>query len=313
MNYFDCHADTLTEIPVDENLWENSRNLDLKRVRAFAEKHIQVFALWRDRKQMNEVSPEEEFLRLHGRAMALLQEQKSRIMLCRGAEDMKQAHAEGKSAAFLSIEDCSIMGRLVERVEEFSISFALLTWNYENEYGTGAVMSQSRGLTAEGKRLVRKLTNSSVVLDISHLSDAGAEDVFSLTDAPVIASHSNVRDICHHPRNLTNPHIREIIRRGGLIGINFYEPFVASGQAGIQELLCHMDAILNMGGEHVLALGTDFDGCSNQFPQGLGGVEAIPKLREEMLRAGFGEQLVEQILFENGCRFIKQNLSYKIQ
>lgn len=313
MNYFDCHADTLTEIPQNENLWENTRNLDLKRIREFAEKYVQIFALFKDRTQMQKEHPEREFLALYERALALLQEQQDKLVLCHNAAEMEAALGAGKGVAFLSVEDCSIMGELTERMEDFDISFALLTWNYENEYGIGAVQRQSGTLTNQGKTLVEKLTQKGIIVDISHLSDAGAEEVFKISDVPVIASHSNVRFLCNHPRNLTEPAIREIIRRGGLIGMNFYAPFVATEHAQIGELLKHMDAVLNMGGEDVLALGTDFDGSSNHFPEGICGVESIPKLREEMLKAGFGEKLTEKILFDNGYRFIQRSLSYKIR
>ena len=312
VDYFDCHADTLTEIPSTENLWENNVNLDLKRVHTFAGKHIQVFALWRDRQQMK-APIEQEFRQLHARAMELLQAQKERAGLCRTALDMKEALAQVKTAAFLSIEDCSIMGNLVEQIEDYQISFALLTWNYENEYGMGAVQDQGGGLTDAGRTLVKTLCRKNIIPDISHLSNAGAEEVFRLTDRPVIASHSNVRAVCEHARNLSRQGIQEIIRRGGLIGMNFYAPFVAADHAGIEDLLRHMDAILAMGGEDVLALGTDFDGSSNHFPEGICGVESVPKLREEMLHAGFGEELTEKILFANGYHFIERNLSYKIR
>lgn len=128
-----------------------------------------------------------------------------------------------------------------------------------------------------------------------------------MTDAPVIASHSNAREICPNPRNLTLSQIREIIRRRGIIGMNFYGPFIEEKEpAQITALLRHMDYILNQGGEDALVLGSDFDGCQNRFASGMSGVESIPFLMEEMERAGFGDKIIRKIFWENGYKFFQK-------
>ena len=307
INYFDCHADTLTEISDEESLRRNSGNLDLERVRRFAEHYIQVFAIWEDRTRMSVLHPEKEFLKLYERAKFLLSEESRSITLCRNGSDMKQALLEGKMAAFLAVEDISIMGNLIGRIKEMGISIAMLTWNFENEYGAGAVYEQRQGLTKKGKETVEKLLAQKIILDISHLSDAGAEDIFSMTEAPVIASHSNVRDICPNPRNLTISHIWEIIRRRGIIGINYYAPFVGEGEtAEMTALFRHMDFILNQGGEDALVLGSDFDGCQNRLAKGIAGVESMPLLMESMEHAGFGIEVIEKIFWKNGYGFFNR-------
>lgn len=312
MRYFDCHADTLTEIRNEnENLSSNTCDLDLNRVQKFADTYTQIFAIWKNRKEMDETAPEEEFLMLYERAAALLGEADSRICWCRTAEDMEEAHRAGKAAAFLSLEDVSIAGKYSTRLKELGFSFAMLTWNYENEFACGAVPGPGtapagRGLTKKGRELVRVLADQGIILDISHLSDQGAEDLFSITEAPVIASHSNVRSVCAHPRNLPDSLIHEIIRRKGLIGMNFFAPFVGE-YSGIEGVLRHVDAVLSMGGENVLALGADFDGCSGQFPPGITGVESIPELKRYMEAAGLGAELTDKILCGNAEAFIKRN------
>lgn len=309
INYFDCHVDTLTEIPRGESLNRNSGNLDLERVRNFAEHYIQVFAIWKDRAQMAKRNPEDEFMKLYDRAARLLKNEQERIVLCRNGSGMKQALSEGKMAAFLAVEDISIMGNCIDRIRELGVSIAMLTWNYENEYGAGAVFRQQQGLTEKGKRTAEELLAQKIILDISHLSDAGISDLFSMTDAPVIASHSNVRDVCFHPRNLSLSHIREVIRRKGIIGMNFYGPFIEEKEpAELTSLLRHMDYILNQGGEDVLVLGSDFDGCSDRFASGMTGVESVPFLMEEMERAGFGEKIIQKIFWENGYEFFLNNI-----
>lgn len=307
INYFDCHVDTLTEISNGESLLCNSGNLDLERVSGFAEHYIQVFAIWRDRARMAKLNPEKEFMKLYERARLLLSEESEHITFCRNGSDMRQALSEGKMVAFLAVEDISIMGNCIDQAGKLGISIAMLTWNYENEYGAGAAYRQKRGLTKRGKETVKNLINQKIILDISHLSDAGVEDVFSITEVPVIASHSNVRDICSNPRNLTISHIWEIIKRRGIIGMNFYAPFIKDGESvEMTELFRHMDYILNQGGEDVLVLGSDFDGCGNRFAEGMTGVESIPILMEKMERAGFGAEVIEKVFWKNGHEFFER-------
>lgn len=308
MRYFDCHADTLTEITKPgEDLERNTCDLDLERVEKFADPYTQIFAIWRDRKKMDEEKPEEEFLRLYRRAAELLEKADQKIIWCRNAQDMEEAHKSGKAAAFLSLEDISTAGRYAEQIYSLGFRFAMLTWNYENRYACGASSDQHRGLTEEGKELTKYLIDQGIILDISHLSDQGAEDLMTLTDAPIIASHSNVRSVCPHPRNLPEGLIRELIRRQGLIGINFFAPFVGENPQ-VEDLLRHMDVILGLGGEDVLALGGDLDGCDGVFPAGISGVETVPVLRERMEKAGFGAALIEKVFFENAENFIWRNV-----
>lgn len=308
MRYFDCHADTLTEITKPgEDLERNTCDLDLERVEKFADSYTQIFAIWRDRKKMDEEKPEEEFLRLYRRAAELLEKADQKIIWCRNAQDMEEAHKSGKAAAFLSLEDISTAGRYAEQIYSLGFRFAMLTWNYENRYACGASADQRRGLTEEGKELVKHLIDQGIILDISHLSDRGAEDLMTLTDKPIIASHSNVRSVCPRPRNLPEGLIRELIRRQGLIGINFFAPFVGENPQ-VEDLLRHMDVILSLGGEDVLALGGDLDGCDGVFPAGISGVETVPVLRERMEKAGFGAALIEKVFFENAENFIWRNV-----
>ena len=308
MKYFDCHADTLTEIIKEgETLKKNTCDIDLERIETFTDSYTQIFAIWKNRKDIQPGMERDTFRKLYDRALSLLTQEESKIVLCRTAQEMKQAHKSGKTAAFLSIEDLSIMGSDVERIRELGFSFALLSWNYENEYACGAATCQEKGLTEKGRETVKELLRQGIVMDVSHLSDRGVEELFQMTDRPIIASHSNVRKICDYPRNLKKEQIQELIRRKGLIGMNFYRDFVGRTQ-DIEAIVRHMDAVLALGGEDVLALGGDFDGCGGEFPDGIQGVQSMPNLRKALLEHGFGENLTEKIFFENAENFIYRNL-----
>lgn len=306
MKYCDFHADTLTEL-TDGDLYRNTGDVDLRRVKEQFKQYVQIFAIWKDQKYVR--STPEDFRQIYTKAVNYLQNTEESISFCRSTQDMEQAWQQGRAAAFLSIEDCSYMGEDIEQIWELGFRFAMLTWNYENQYGYGSVVNQKAGLKPAGKELVRKLTEKNIVIDLSHLSDAGAEDVFLLTDEPVIASHSNAREICDHPRNLCEAHIKEIIRRKGVIGINMYRPFVGKGEkVGLTELCRHMDYILEKGGEDALMLGCDFDGCDGLFPEGIKGVQSMSNLWDYMEKSGFPRAILEKIFFENGYRFLKNNL-----
>lgn len=308
MNYFDCHADTLTEIlKPGDTLEENSCDLDLKRVGDFVENYTQIFAVWKDALQLDKENPDKDFFRLYDRAMAYLAEENRKIALCLSGEEMEKAHRQRKAAAFLSVEDVSIMGAYTEKIREMGFRFAMLTWNYENKYACGAAANQSKGLTPEGKEMVKTLIDQDIVLDISHLSDQGVEDLLELTDRPVMASHSDLREVWNMPRNIQKDHLQELIRRKGIIGMNFFASFVGE-KPQVSDLLKHMDAVLEMGGEDSLAIGSDFDGCDGLFPEGIRGVQSVPFLRDELLKHGFTEELTEKIFYGNAHRFIMENV-----
>lgn len=308
MRYFDGHADTLTELDgADETLLHNHHDVDLERVSAFADAYTQVFAIWRDVGTFDPSRMDEVFTTTYDRARAYLRAQQDRIALVTTHDEMVAAHEAGRMAAFLSLEDASFSGSHVDELWDLGIRFVMLAWNYRNQYCCGAACDQAEGLTVEGRRLVRSLASQGIVLDVSHLSDAGAEDLFGLVDVPVIASHSNVRDVWDKPRNLTAWEVDEIIRRRGLIGLNFFAPFVGE-RPTLDDLLRHADYVLSRGGEDVLCLGGDFDGCDGLFPAGIAGVQSMPALYQAFLNAGFGRELADKVFFDNADRFLAENL-----
>ena len=308
MNYFDCHADTLTEIADDETLAASGRDVDLARVGTFADRYTQIFAVWEDVALFSPDETDARFWTCYQRAIELLHDQEDRVSLVRSAAEMHAAHEAGRAAAFLSIEDVSFMGSHVDDLFGLGFRFALPCWNHANRYACGAACDQRCGLTEEGRSLVRSLDEQGVVLDISHLSDAGVEDLLGIVDGPVMASLSDVREIADRPRNLARWQVDEIVRRGGLIGLNLFAPFVsADGTATLDDLLRHADYVLEAGGEDVLAIGADFDGSDGLFPVGVMGVQSIPDVRARFA-SSFGEELAEKVFFGNATAFVDRVL-----
>lgn len=309
IDYFDLHCDTLTEILPEESLSENHANLDLTRASKNLKRYGQVFALWYDYKKIDINHIDENFIKIFHRAMQLLEKCKDSIVLCKTSESMEKAFQEGKQAAVLAIEDLSIMGSYAERAAEYGIRLAAIVWNYESVYGYGAAADEKGHLKKEGITLIRKLDSDGVILDVSHLSEAGFYDLCEAVSSPFAASHSNSRKICPHERNLTDGQLREIIFRRGICGLNLYREFVSGdSQCSLKDIIIHIEHILSLGGGEILAMGCDFDGCRNCFPKGITGIESIGTIYEELLKLNYKEEIIRNIFFNNAYRFFKRNL-----
>ena len=180
-----------------------------------------------------------------------------------------------------------------------------LTWNGENAIGSGS--QTDHGLTAFGREAVRELIRWGIVLDVSHLNDRGFWDLMEETDGPVAASHSNARAMCPHRRNLTDRQAREIARRGGLVGLNYYSPFLRSdGRAAeFEDVYRHAAHFLELGLEHCLALGSDFDGAD--LPPCLDGCEKVPELGR-YLEEKLGRDTAEKVLWKNAWDFFARKI-----
>ena len=141
-----------------------------------------------------------------------------------------------------------------------------------------------------------------MVVDVSHLSDAGFWDVVKHGTRPFMATHSNSREVRNVSRNLSDEMIRALADRGGIMGLNFYSDFLSDDPVGrIDDMLRHCRHIMNVGGEQVLGLGTDFDGMETEIE--VNGAGEMPKLAQSMDRAGFSTDQIEGICYRNAERF----------
>ena len=179
-----------------------------------------------------------------------------------------------------------------------------LTWNSINELGNPALRKSKKGLTFLGKIMVREMGKIGMAVDVSHLNDAGIEDVLE-EDVKVFASHSNARSVCDSPRALPDEFIREIAKRGGTVGVNFYyKQLVGEGPARIEDIARHAAHILEVGGEDCLAIGSDFDGMG-EYPEGLATPRDLPKLVPAFSAVGITGRTLEAACWGNLLRFAK--------
>ena len=144
-------------------------------------------------------------------------------------DEMMKANADGKIYIFIGIEGMAAMGKdltWIDRYYEFGCRHGILTWNEANDLGAGALSGKDYGLTDLGRETVRRMQEKGMLLDVSHLNDAGFWDVVKITQKPFIASHSNSRAMCGVLRNLTDDQLRAIRDINGVVGLNAFNIFI---------------------------------------------------------------------------------------
>ena len=198
------------------------------------------------------------------------------------------------------------INRLYEFYNEARIRMIALTWNHENEIGYSAKSQSTQGLKPFGLTLLREMDYLGILADASHLNEAGFWDIVEHASLPPIASHSNLKKLCGHCRNLTDEQVKAIIEKKGFIGINFYSSFLREGErATLDDVLRHIDGIAEMGGIDVLGFGSDFDGI-DEWPEGLGHPGDFPALLNLLIKHGYSESDVEKIAGLNLWNVLKR-------
>jgi len=222
--------------------------------------------------------------------------------------DIIRAKRDGKVAAMLSIEGCDVVEGSVDMLSVFhrlGVRMAGLVHSLRNELADGVADRRTGGGLSElGVQAVEELNRLGMIVDVSHLSDEGFWDVMELSKAPVVASHSNARAVCGHPRNLTDDMIRALAEKGGVTGMNFAPAFVHPRRATLEAVVDHIDHIVGLVGPGHVGLGSDFDGIPST-PVGLEDATKMPGLTEELVRRGYCEEDVRKILGGNHLRLIK--------
>lgn len=316
MKIVDMHCDTISRLfdgaekGERAGLRKNAFHLDLCRMKE-AGYLLQNFALFVDKRQCRDVTEHaERLLALYEKELAA---NKDLIAPVYSFSELEQNQKEGKMSALLTLEEGGILKGSTELLRAFykkGVRMITLTWNYPNEIGYPG--GDGRGLTLRGRELVEAMEGMGVVVDVSHLSDAGFYEVAELTRKPFVASHSNARSLCASPRNLTDGMIRVLGERGGVAGLNFYPAFLASPAPGkenpgtIADVAAHARYIAGIGGVEVLGLGSDFDGISGH--KELPGVQAVPRLADALKKEGFQASDIDKIFGGNVLRVYREIL-----
>lgn len=286
----DTHSDTLYALGVQH---EQHPMITPQRLREGGVT-LQVFALWTGAKG-NQGDYE-------GIVAAEMAQVPDRVAAGLRQVDDPAAAKEGESCFMLSIEGGEVFEKDIASVaawREKGVRMAALLWNNENRIGFPAKGGSTRGLTEYGIAVVKEMQRLGMAVDTSHLNEAGFYDIFAKTNHAPLASHSCCRALCDHPRNLTDEQLRLLIREGGYVGVNFYPFFLSEdGKADVKRVAEHIDHICQLGGEHAVGFGSDFDGIETT-PDGLGHPGEIPNLLAELRRRGYTDDAIAGVAGKN--------------
>lgn len=306
--FSDAHCDTISRIlDKNQNLWCNDGHLDLKRLKEQG-CALQFFAAW--------IEPQYEKYGALARCIDIIDKfyveleiNKEHLHLIENSEDLDFAIQNNKVGALLSIEGGSALeGKLssLRMLYKLGVRAMTLTWNGRNEIADGiGEGGMAGGLSKFGIDVVREMNNLGIIVDVSHLSERGFWDVAECSSQPFIASHSNAKVLCSHPRNLTNEQIAEIVKQNGFIGINLYSMFLRENDAKISDIIRHIDYFMSLGAEDVLGFGADFDGVDD-LPENICGIEDMQKIINELIKIGYSDNVLNKLLYSNLHSAVKQ-------
>ncbi len=305
----DLHCDTILGLHKngkDEHLDNNSLHVDIEKLRQGGV-DTQFFAVFV--KLEEHPDPWSAFQLVSDRLFAELGRNPGAISAVRSCAEMEDAARSGKISAFLTIEEGEVVAGDPVRLEEAyerGVRLITLAWNYENSLGFPNFKwtHREKGLKQKGKEIVERMNDLGMLIDVSHLSDGGFDDVAELSRQPFIASHSNARAQYDHYRNLTDEMIGKIADAGGVVGLNFCPAFLnGTESASLEDMTRHMLHIRNVGGAEVTALGSDFDGIHGEL--GIQNAGEYQKFIDALGRAGFTERELELAAHDNARRVIR--------
>lgn len=309
MRYFDLHCDTLYECFIkDKPLKDNDLHVSLEKAKVF-DTYVQCCAVWLS----DDLRGETAFSRFCGVADRFekeISENADIIESCRKSGDLERTEAAKKHGAVLTVESGAALGGKFENIEEFvkrGVRMCTLTWNGETELGCGVMSEGDTGISDFGRQAVKRFEEVGILTDISHASPELFWDIAEISTKPIVASHSNSKKLCSHPRNLTDEQFAAIKASGGLVGLNFYEAFLNNEpeKVSMEDVLRHAEHFLSLGGEDILAMGGDWDGA--KLPRDMeSGLSSIPELYELFLRHNYSEKLLDKIFYSNAARLFKE-------
>lgn len=228
------------------------------------------------------------------------------IRLAYNASDIENNRQQGIMSAILTIEGPAGFGFDPDLLEDlYNVGFRItsLGWNEKNAL-TGSNVTGG-GLTDLGKVYVREAQRLGMLVDVSHISDEGFWDIMEITQAPILATHSNSRSICDVSRNLTDEMFTAICKTGGVAGINMYSAFVGL-EPTLDRLCDHILHFMQLDptGMHI-ALGGDLDGCDT-LCEGIDGIQDYPLLAQQLVKRGVSEETVHNIFWNNAMEVFKK-------
>ncbi len=240
------------------------------------------------------------------------------VKICHTADDMRDCFASGKMAAIMHMEGAEAIDadlHVLDVLYAAGLRSLGPVWSRPTIFGHGVPFrfpsdgDTGDGLTEAGFRLVKRCNELGIMLDLSHLNEAGFWDIAKHSDAPLVATHSNAHAICEHARNLTDKQLAAIAESDGMVGLNYACAFLRpDGQmqpdVGLEVMLQHLDYLIDKVGEDRVGLGSDFDGA--MVPEGITDVAGLNNLRDAMKAHGYNDALMRKLCHENWLRVLEK-------
>lgn len=311
----DCHCDTLTELyNKNASLYENGQHFDIKRQIALGG-GLQFCAIY----VPTEVFRYQGGLRYtlclldkYNQEIKKLHENGIDVLQVRTAEDAGNV-LKHKAATLLAIEEGGAIDGSLEALRclyELGVRAMTLTWSNRNDIADGInEEATGSGLTLFGKQVVAEMNRLGMLVDVSHISTAGFWSVIETSTKPIIATHSNAKSLCSHPRNLNDEQIKALAQNGGLAGITFAGQFLEEDwrNACIESVYKHIDYMLNLiGNDDHIGFGSDFDGISHP-PYNIQGVQDYKPLIEYLSKY-YSDETINKITHQNVINLLQKVL-----
>ena len=317
MYRIDLHSDTLTMLRKKEDLAHSHCQVTLENLKQ-SETLVQCFSVFIPTGYfpgfMRKGLTQRQADRIYKKYLETMETFEGDLLPVKSHADIDRCKEEGRTGVLLTLEDGGIMGDQIENVESFykkGVRLVTLTWNSQNPIGyprSSDKEKMNRGLKPYGFAVIEEMDRLGMAVDVSHLSDGGFWDVIGHCKKPVLASHSDARAVKDHPRNLTDDMIRAIAEKGGIIGINFAPEFLSDAKGNrAADAARHIRHIYNVGGEDVLAFGSDFDGITGCDE--LKGPCDCEKILEALkAEPGFPGTAIEKLWWKNADRYFESVL-----
>ncbi|WP_079910194.1 dipeptidase [Paenibacillus sp. 32352] len=233
-----------------------------------------------------------------------------RIRLIKNQTDLLEVMSGPQKGAILTLEGADAIQDnplFTQTLFHLGIRLIGVTWNYGNWAADGVLEPRQGGFSRKGLRFIKECNDLGIMMDVSHLSEKSFWDLAMMSEKPFVATHSNAKAICSHPRNLDDSQIKAIIQKQGRIGITFVPWFVTEqGTASLSDLTKHIDHICSLGGEKHLVIGSDFDGISKWIP----GLEHTGKFDDlaQFLSKYYKDDWLKDFFFRNWYRYLQRQL-----
>ncbi len=299
----DAHCDTLTMLEQGQHLLDCPKHYNVQKQSAYT-RFLQVMDLWVDKGEHQVDARVDHYLDFYDTEVA----RTPGIQTILTREDLVQYFTGPQPqnpAWLLGIEGGECVDDSLDRLRELfrrGVRLITLTWNTPNRISdTNAVQRpDAPGLTPYGRDVVREMNRLGMIIDVSHISDAGFQDVLEVSEKPIVASHSNARQLCGHSRNLTDNMFKDLMKNGGVTGMNFCTDFLG-GSEDLEQIIRHIEHFAGLGGVKHVGLGSDFDGI-DELPGGVKGTESLYRIFDRLLQLNYTDEQVEDIAWRNFYR-----------